>query len=619
VGAHLNIGTSGATIDSLSITLSNMTNTFNGVVNLTDDAGNAAQSIEFVLGSVPAGSGYVVTLYGSDSQGDPCSGASTPFTVTAGATANVVVNVTCTVPTDAAVSQSVDSGTVAVDASIALIDQPPFGCPAIAGVSISPAELLPPETATLGVVVTPGSGGVQTLLWSATCGNGTPAITNPTQPNATFSCGTAVATTCAVTLALGFNGTGLDGGSVGPVCSGVANTTVTQTIACEAQCATAADCKSTTACQVPSCTAGRCSFTPAAQGTACTDGGGSICDGAGTCVVPSFDVVRVGSGSGALSNTVTAPVFIDRYSLTGALLGTTPLPTTGAQSLTFAGDTAEGDLTTSANGKLLVVAGHNYAAGTTVSASSTTNPIAAFVGPGASPTITTLPVTGAFSTGGSVRSAVSLDGTQVWVVGTGAGTSAGLWYGPTNVQLVQTPSTKLGRILRIAGSPSQLYGDSNFNPPGLFTVGSGTPTSGTQTVTELPGLSALFDSSPFGYVFLTVGGVPTLYVVDDSTGGTGGIGKWTLSGGTWTLAWRVMGVGPQTDGGTTPMGYRGLAGYLTGSTVTLMASTGMAALMQDSLVVIVDTGLSTGPASQTVVATAVANTDFRGVAIPPHP
>ena len=50
-----------------------------------------------------------------------------------------------------------------------------------------------------------------------------------------------------------------------------------------------------------------------------------------------------------------------------------------------------------------------------------------------------------------------------------------------------------------------------------------------------------------------------------------------------------------------------------------MASTGMAALAQDSLVVIVDTGLAAGPASQTVVATAAANTDFRGVAVPPHP
>ncbi|MGH7435631.1 MAG: hypothetical protein ACRENE_08145 [Polyangiaceae bacterium] len=180
--------------------------------------------------------------------------------------------------------------------------------------------------------------------------------------------------------------------------------------------------------------------------------------------------------------------------------------------------------------------------------------------------------------------------------------------------------TKPGRILRIAGSPSQLYGDSNSNPPGLFTIGTGTPTSGTPAIAELTGLSTSFDASPFGYVLMTVGGVQTLYIVDDSASGTGGIGKWTLgSGGTWQMAWRTMGVGPQSDGGTTPAGYRGLAGYATGGRVTLMASTGMGALLPNALVVITDTGLATVPASQTVVASSPANTTFRGVAVPPHP
>jgi hypothetical protein len=174
--------------------------------------------------------------------------------------------------------------------------------------------------------------------------------------------------------------------------------------------------------------------------------------------------------------------------------------------------------------------------------------------------------------------------------------------------------------VRIAGSPNQLYGDSNFNPPGLFTVGTGTPTSGTQTVAELLGLSGTADASPFGFVFLTVNGVQTLYVVDDSGSGTGGIGKWTLgTGGSWSLVWRTMGVGPQTDGGTTTAGYRGLAGYATGGTVTLMATTGMGALLTNSLVQIVDTGLASGPSSQTVVASSATNTTFRGVAVPPHP
>ena len=76
-------------------------------------------------------------------------------------------------------------------------------------------------------------------------------------------------------------------------------------------------------------------------------------------------------------------------------------------------------------------------------------------------------------------------------------------------------------------------------------------------------------------------------------------------------------VGPGPDGGTVTVGYRGLAGYVTGNTVTLMASTGMAAGGQDALVVIVDTG--TGSPTQMLVATSAANETFRGIAVPPHP
>lgn len=234
VRMHLFIG-GGASIDSLQWMLSNGSNIFNGTVLLTDDAGNAAQSIEFVLGNAPVGSGYVVTLSGADSLGDPCTGSSAPVTVDTGTTVDASVLVTCTVPTDASLSQAVDSGTVAVDATVSVVSQPPFGCPSIQGISVSPAELRPPETANLTSVVIPASGGTQTLQWSATCASGTPVITNPTQANATFSCGTALGSSCTITLTVDLLGTGLDGGSVGAVCTGAPNTSVSESIACETQ------------------------------------------------------------------------------------------------------------------------------------------------------------------------------------------------------------------------------------------------------------------------------------------------------------------------------------------------------------------------------------------------
>jgi hypothetical protein len=232
VGMHLTIG-NGVHVNALSWTISNGTNTYTGTVQITDDAGNEAQSVEFVAGGIQAGGGYTITLSGSDSQGDPCKGSSATVTVVAGATSAATVLVTCTVPADAALSTPVDSGNIAVDAGVVLLNQAPFVCPGITGVSVSPAEVLPPETAGLTGTSTGSSGGTQTLLWTTDCAGA--SISNPTSPNATFACGsTPGGTACHVTLTVGLNGTGADGGSVGQVCGGVANTTTTETIFCEA-------------------------------------------------------------------------------------------------------------------------------------------------------------------------------------------------------------------------------------------------------------------------------------------------------------------------------------------------------------------------------------------------
>jgi hypothetical protein len=207
--------------------IANGVNTYAGTVNLTDGAGDEAQSIEFVAGGIVAGPGYTVTLSGADSNGDPCSGTSAAVTVSPGATSAAVVVVTCTVPTDAAVATQVDSGNLAVDAGVVVVNQAPYVCPAITGVSISPAEVTTTESAALTATSAGGAGGSVTLLWTATGGT----IDNPTSPSATFHC--AGSGTATVALTVGLLGTGADGGSVGQVCTGVANTTLTQQIVCE--------------------------------------------------------------------------------------------------------------------------------------------------------------------------------------------------------------------------------------------------------------------------------------------------------------------------------------------------------------------------------------------------
>ena len=578
--------------------------TSNGVIPLGD-----AESIEIVVGGLPAGAGYSIDLTATDAMGDPCAGAVT-FAVVAGGTAHAIVNMTCTRPADASLPPDVTTGVVAVDAAVVRVAVPEGpACPGIMSLSISPAQQRIGSSSTLGLVTlgpTPVVSWTQSGAGAGTFGD---AGVSPT----TFACSTPGTVTIEATVALP------DSGS----CTGVAYTTATGTLACETQCDSASDCPvSPTVCASPACVAHVCGLTYAPLGTACTDGGGQICDGGGFCVVPTFAVVRVGDGFSALSGTAS-PVFIDRYDLSGALVGTpVALPTvvTGnQQNLTLPGTAiSEGDLNVSQDGRYLTLAGYAVSTGTSVTSG---NRVAGRVD-SAGHVDTSMVLTNAF-VGGVARSAVSLDGSQIWASGTANDTSGGIWYLPGDLDIVQLPSTALpgvkARWLGIAAG--QLYGDSDQDPPDLFAVGTGAPTSGSPTLATLPGLPAS-GGSPYGFAFFdlsaSVPGPDTLYIADDRRSTGGGLEKWVLGPGdggtpTWTQVW-VVAFGAMDAG--TGTGFRGLAGYVTGTTVTLMATTGMAMGAQDQLAVVVDTG--TGTPTPAVVATSLTNETFRGIAVPPH-
>jgi hypothetical protein len=116
--------------------------------------------------------------------------------------------------------------------------------------------------------------------------------------------------------------------------------------------------------------------------------------------------------------------------------------------------------------------------------------------------------------------------------------------------------------------------------------------------------------TPFSFVMFDLespAGLDTLYLADAAAG----VQKWTLSGTTWSLA-TTMNIAGNA-------GFRHIGGFVTAASggspraVTLMAAT---AETTNRLVTFVDTGVG-APASQTV-ATAGANTVFRGIAMSPH-
>lgn len=364
-----------------------------------------------------------------------------------------------------------------------------------------------------------------------------------------------------------------------------------------------------TLCTTDLCTAGVPSHAPASLGASCSDSGGLVCDGAGTCSDLVL-VVRVGDGAAALSSAATAAFVEQRLAAGGALLTTLALPTaaSGANArLTLAGSsTSEGALCRSANGSYVTLAGYDAAPGLAAvagTASAATNRVVGRID--ALGTVDTSTASTSAYSAGNVRGAVTGDGSGFWLTGS----NGGVQYAAFATIGASTQLTAAPLNTRVAGIfGGQLYGTSgSAGFTNVYAVGAGLPTTAGQTSVALPGLPvsaaspyafALFDRSP------AVPGVDTLYVADDRSAATGGgVQKWTFDGATWTLA--------ATFTGALTVGVRGLAAAESDGGVLLVATT-----TDNRLVRLVDDG-SPAPAAA-VLATAPANTAFRGVAFAPR-
>ncbi len=329
---------------------------------------------------------------------------------------------------------------------------------------------------------------------------------------------------------------------------------------------------------------------------------------AATFTAGNIVVYRVGNGSGNEVNTGN-PVFLDEYTTGGTLVQSIAMPTTanGAQYPLIASGTAtsEGGLNRSVDGRYLIATGYGTNTGVlALPGSSTTGSSAVprVIGRvDSSGTIDTSTTLTDWTSGNNPRCAASVDGSVFWGVG-----AAGLNY----ATLGSTTSTALtnanGRVVVISGNQLYLSG-SAASARNISTVGTGTPTSGRQTLTGLPGVT---NSSPYGFVFFTLNGgagPDTLYVADDTTNG---IVKYALVSGTWTI-----------KGTISATSIRGLCGSVSGSTATLYGTTGGSSTTGGgSIYTVTDTaGYNAAPSTTTVttIATAGANTAFRGIAFAP--
>ncbi|HEY2792242.1 MAG TPA: hypothetical protein VGJ28_07805 [Micromonosporaceae bacterium] len=320
-------------------------------------------------------------------------------------------------------------------------------------------------------------------------------------------------------------------------------------------------------------------------------------------------VYRVGDGSTALSSSAT-PVFLDEYAPDGALVSSTPMPTTanGADNPLVASGSAssEGLLTLSGDGRFLMVPGYDTAVGTTKISGSASTAIPRTVGRvAADGTVDTSTALTDWATGNNPRSATSTDGTDIWVGG-----AAG---GPRYATIGATTSTELDsgtfkNVREVSVVDGQLYASADPTKAGLTigTVGTGTPVTTGQAVTNLP--FATPPGDPYAYSLLTLGDGSTPDTIYEADLTAGAVVKYGLIDGSWVpegsvLVSSVAGLTANDDDGTVTI-------YTTSSGAD--GTTGTLYRMTD------DSGVGgTFSGTATTIATLPANEAARGVAFAP--
>ena len=333
-------------------------------------------------------------------------------------------------------------------------------------------------------------------------------------------------------------------------------------------------------------------------------------------------VVRIGDGSAVLTSAATATYLLE-YTPAGVLVQTIALPTVaaGTNSILTNTGTSGSDalLSRSADGAYLVLTGYDASVGTGALAGTTSTANNRIIGriaaDGTFDTSTRL--SDGFSTG-NIRSATTVNGTAFYAVGSVGGVRYAALGNPasgTSTVISSVPSNNRG--VGIYGG--NLYVSSSTTTGGNFLgvsqVGTGLPTTTGQTTTALPGFPTATGPSPYGFYFAdlstAVAGVDVVYVADDRTTVDGGVQKWSLVGGTWTLNGTITGATATTAGAA----IRGLNGSFSGTTVTLAASS------STGLYLVADNaGYNAAPSTLALpapIATSITNTNFRGAAFAP--
>ncbi len=345
----------------------------------------------------------------------------------------------------------------------------------------------------------------------------------------------------------------------------------------------------------------------------------------------SIVVERVGDGAVALSSAAQSIAVLE-YNPSGTLLQTLTSEFTGASLQTDTGSGTSAGYLGFGGGQYLAVSGYNSALGTAsvsglntkvaqVIDTTTGNVVSRVLFPTGGPTGTP---PSPFS-GNGFRSVVPVSSNTFYASGTASGSPAtgGAWF-YNGTSFVQVSSTNTGQPLNLRNVEvfnGQLYVSSAAGTGyGIWSIGSGTPTSAAQpaTLTINTGVNA----SPYGFAMLDTDGdtvVDRAYIADDRTSNlNGGVTRWDLVSSVWTqtYAFRLDATTSQLSAATASvLAVRGLTTVVDAITgdVTIYATTTETA--NNRLISFIDDGSVAAGTSFTTLAQSGSNYAFRGVDI----
>jgi hypothetical protein len=334
-------------------------------------------------------------------------------------------------------------------------------------------------------------------------------------------------------------------------------------------------------------------------------------------------IARVGDGAQTLNTNQGNTLYFDQFTPGGAYVNTSMVPDSGPKALVVAGAPPDGSLesclTVSTNDEQINFAGFNVTipySGTDIGAAGVTiRGIGALSGTGAY----TLCLTnvGLYSAGITIRSAASSDGLyNFWTTGGGLTSTPGIKYINPTIDLngqgiveVATGGQNDTRVVEVINT-NLFYTSGASGAVGLY-FASGLPETTTaatvQLITESSGSPDDFAVSP---------DTNTIYIADDSASSSGGgIQRWDLSGGVYSLSYTLT---DPTSYGTN--GVRSLVvNWGTATTwgpgangAIIFATTAEAS--SNRLITVTDNGSGSAP---TLLATAYPNEVFRGIRFGP--